>query len=167
MSSQRSRAWVVQEVVVAQSATIRYGKLSAPWKFFSQAASQYEKGRLEAHADSVYPYVKEQSLARFSRKILEIDTTRNDWNLAEPVGLLPLLRKFRSRSASDERDKVFALLGLVRFWRINEMKILLDYHLKGTEVSFATTNSLLASVGSLSVLAGTLRQNERYDSNPS
>jgi hypothetical protein len=99
--------------------------------------------------------------------VLNIETTRNDWNLAKPIGLLPLLRKFRSRSASDERDKIFALLGLVRFWHTNEQKILPDYHLDATEVSFKTTKSLLASVGSLSVLAGTLRSNECCDSNPS
>ncbi|PMD41775.1 hypothetical protein L207DRAFT_633096 [Hyaloscypha variabilis F] len=162
-----SRAWVVQEVVVAQSATIRYGAISAPWKFFSLAASQYEKARLEANADSAYPYLREQSLARFSRMVLEIETTRNDWNLGKPVGLLPLLRKFRSRSSSDERDKIFALLGLVRFWRTNEQKILPDYHLDAITVSLKTTKSLLASFGSLFVLAGTLRSNECCDSNPS
>jgi len=77
---------------------------------------------------------------------LEIETTRNDWNMAEPLGLLSLLRKFRSRSASDERDKVFALLGLVKFWRNNEKKILPDYHLDAIKVSFETTKNLLASV---------------------
>jgi hypothetical protein len=130
--------------------------------FFSRAASQYEKDRLAANADSIYPYLKEQSLARFSRMTLEIETTRNDWNMAEPVGLLPLLRKFRSRSASDERDKVFALLSLVRFWRINEKKIP-NYHLDAIKVSFETTKNLLASVGSLSVLAGTLRYSKYYE----
>jgi hypothetical protein len=158
---------VVQEIVVAQSATIRYGKLSAPWKLFSQAASQYEKARLAANADSNYPYLKEQSLTRFSRMISEIETTRNDWNMIAPVGLLPLLGKFRSRSASDERDKVFALLGLVRFWHINEKKISPDYHLDAIKVSFETTKNLLASYGSLSVLAGTLRESEHHDNNPS
>lgn len=153
--------------MVTQSATIRYGAISAPWKVFSLAASQYEKARLEANADSAYPYLKEQSLARFSRMVLKIETTRNDWNMAKPIGLLPLLRKFRSRLASDERDKIFALLGLVSFWRTNEQKILPDYHLDAIKVSFQTTKSLLASVGSLSVLAGTLRSNECCDSNPS
>lgn len=99
--------------------------------------------------------------------VLNIETTRNDWNLAKPIGLLPLLRKFRSRLASDERDKIFALLGLVSFWRTNEQRILPDYHLDAIQVSFQTTKSLLASFGSLSVLAGTLRANECCDSNPS
>lgn len=154
-------------MVVARRATIRYGKLSAPWEIFSQAASQYEKARLEANADSTYPYLKAQSLVRFSRMVLEIETTRNDWNRTAPVGLISLLRKFRSRSASDERDKVFAFLGLVRFWRINEKKIAPDYHLNAITVSFETTKSLLESVGRLSVLAGTLRSSECCDDNPS
>lgn len=128
---------------------------------------QYEKGRLEAHADSVYPYLEQQSLLQFSHKILEIETTRNEWHSVEPLGLLPLLRKFRSRSASDERDKVFALLGLVRFWRVKERQISPDYSLNATNVAFQTTKSMLASYGSLSVLAGTLRRSEHYDSNPS
>lgn len=104
---------------------------------------------------------------QFSHKILEIETTRNEWHSVEPLGLLSLLRKFRSRSASDERDKVFALLGLVRFWRVRERKISPDYSLGAIDVAFQTTKSMLASYGSLSVLAGTLRRSERYDSNPS
>ncbi|KAL2067690.1 hypothetical protein VTL71DRAFT_15786 [Oculimacula yallundae] len=162
-----SRAWIVQEVVVAQHVTIRYGQLSAPWKLFAHAALQYEKGRLETHADSSYPYLEQQSLVQFSQKILEIETTRNEWRSIEPLGLLPLLRKFRSRSALDERDKVFALLGLVRFWRVQERKFSPDYSLSPLVVAFMTTKSMLASYGTLSVLAGTLRPLERSDSNPS
>lgn len=153
--------------MVARRATVRYGQLSAPWKLFALAALQYEKYRLEAHADSVYPYLEQQSLSLFASKIMEIESTRNEWHSVAPLGLLPLLRKFRSRSASDERDKIFALLGLVRFWRVREWKISPNYKLSPTLVAFATTKSMLASYGSLSVLAGTLRRSERYDSNPS
>jgi hypothetical protein len=135
--------------------------------FRAHAALRYEKGRLGAHADSIYPHLKQRSLLQFSNKILEIETTRNQWRSVEPLGLLPLLRKFRSRSASDERDKVFALLGLVRFWRFRERQISPDYNLSAIDVAFQTTKSMLASYGSLSVLAGTLRRSERYDSNPS
>lgn len=115
----------------------------------------------------MYPYLEQQSLRQFSQKILEIETTRNEWHSIEPTGLLPLLRKFRSRSATDERDRVFALLGLVRFWRVKERSFAPDYSLTTKDVAFQTTKSLLASYGSVSVLAGTLRESERHDTNPS
>ncbi|KAI0474994.1 heterokaryon incompatibility protein-domain-containing protein [Xylariaceae sp. FL0804] len=151
------RVWVVQEVVVATRATMYYGKMSAPWSFFSKAAMNFEKSRRATNVDSMYAYVTDGwTLRRFSRLVAAIESTRREWELVEPTVLLPLIRKFRSRQASDARDKVFALLGLVRFWAGGK-RILPDYGHEVTTTYFETAKFLISSVESLSVLAGTLR----------
>jgi hypothetical protein len=132
---------------------------------FSRAAMAYEKSRLTTNLDSVYPYITGQDLMHFSRIVSDIEMTREDWGRVQPIGLLPLLRRFRSRFASDERDKVFALLGLVRFWGRRQLKISPDYDLNTSTVFLGTTRSLLASVESLSVLAGTLQHDVSDRSN--
>ncbi|KAI1506014.1 heterokaryon incompatibility protein-domain-containing protein [Biscogniauxia marginata] len=152
------RVWVVQEVVVAKKAMIYYGQLSAPWEFFSGAAAQFENSRRVANVDSIYPYLTDgETMAQFSRLVTDIDSTRKEWELVEPIVLLSLLRKFRSRQASDARDKVFALLGLVRFWGRGK-PVSPDYSHDTTSTFISTTKMLMSSIASLSVLAGTLRQ---------
>ncbi|KAF4965572.1 hypothetical protein FSARC_6657 [Fusarium sarcochroum] len=162
------RIWVVQETVVARKATIYYSKLSAPWSMFSDAAIEYDRTQLLGNVNSVYPYLHDgQPLTHFSRIVTEIETTRRLWHNIQPTSLLPLLRKFRARSATDQRDKVFALLGLVRHW-LRGPRVVPDYLLESRQVFWDTTTTLIQANGSLSILAGTLQPNSmQWDSNPS
>lgn len=94
------------------------------------------------------------TLSCFYRQISEIDATRASWNAVEPSALLPLLRKFRNRGASDQRDKVFALLGLVRYWGGSE-PLVPDYDDRLSVVFLEATKHLIRSHKSLAVLSGT------------
>lgn len=110
------RIWVVQEVVVvAKSATVCYSNISIPWESFARAASCYETRQISDNSlgsTSDIPYLG--PLQSFSRVIIEMERTRWNWASSyEPLALLPALRKFIARDASDKRDKVFALVGLV------------------------------------------------------
>ncbi|KAI5917018.1 heterokaryon incompatibility protein-domain-containing protein [Camillea tinctor] len=161
------RVWVVQEVVVAKKATIYYGQLSAPWEFFSGAAAQFEASRRTTNVDSMYPYLTDgETISQFSRLVTDIDSTRKEWMLIEPIVLLSLLRKFRSRQASDARDKVFALLGLVRFWGRGK-PVSPDYSHDIASTFISTAKMLISSISSLSVLAGTLRRPDVAANTPS
>lgn len=152
------RIWVVQETVVAKKATIYYGQLSAPWTMFSHAAIGYDKTHLLRNADSVYPYLYNgQPLMHFSRIVIEIESTRRLWLKVQPTTLLPLLRKFRARHATDGRDKVFALLGLVRHWAGVD-RIIPDYGMEASQVFRETTITAIQATKSLSILAGTLQR---------
>lgn len=93
-------------------------------------------------------------LARFHRQINEIDTTKRDWNAFEPSALLPLLRKFRNRDATDKADKVFALVGLVNFWG-QGAPLTPDYRLRPSKVYWETSKRLIRSSKTLAVLSGT------------
>jgi len=141
--------------------------MSAPWVMFSRAALEYDRTQLLSRANSVYPYLRDgRPLAHFARTVLEVESTRRLWEGVN-TSLLPLLRDFRSRDATDERDKVFALIGLVRNWG-RGIKVNPDYSMKPDRVLWETTTRLIAGTRSLSVLAGTLQQNSsKWALNPS
>jgi hypothetical protein len=147
---------VVQETVVAQKATIRYSNISAPLTMFSYAAMNYSRSRLNDNLDSGLLHNTQDPFVNFYRIIISIDSTRQDWLQYQPTSLLSLLRKFRLREASDERDKVFALLNLVRHWGPNG-PLRPDYSLQPGEVWFKVTKDIITSSGCLDVLAGTLQ----------
>ena len=147
---------MVQETVVAQKATVRYSNISAPWTMFSYAATNYSRSRLKDNLDSAMIHNTRDPFVDFYRVITSIDSTRQEWLRYHPTPLLSLLRKFRSRKASDERDKVFALLNLVRHWGWNG-PLRPDYSLQPGEVWFKVTRDIITSSGCLDVLAGTLQ----------
>lgn len=124
-----------------------------PWEVFSRAASQISRHSVEmlgpTPARTYGP-----ALSSFHRQISEIDATRASWRAVEPSALLPLLRKFRNRGASDRRDKVFALLGLVKYWGGSE-PLVPDYDHRLSVVFLETTKHLIRSHKSLAVLSGT------------
>ncbi|KAL9106013.1 MAG: hypothetical protein Q9227_008921 [Pyrenula ochraceoflavens] len=73
--------------------------------------------------------------------------------LGHSIEFLSVLRKFRSREASDSRDKVFAVLGIVS--QSDENPLTPDYSLDSEEVFRRTTIQLISKMQSLSALAGT------------
>jgi hypothetical protein len=93
---------------------------------------------------------------RFSDFVLRIEETRLCHHSSlDNVTLLDLLWKFRPLQATDERDKVFALLGLTTDWQ-NLPASKPDYRSDAATIFTQTTWSNLKRAGSLSVLAGDL-----------
>lgn len=150
--NQWTRIWVVQETVVASRAVVYYNNISMPWDIFSRAASQISRHSVEMLGPTA-ARTYGPTLSRFHRQISEIDGTRDSWSAVEPSALLPLLRKFRNRGASDPRDKVLALLGLVKYWG-GSAPLVPDYDHILSVVSLETTKHLIRSHKSLGVLSG-------------
>jgi hypothetical protein len=147
--------WVVQETVVVTRARVYYGSISAPWAMLARVAIAYEKDRLTTSVESMYPYL--QPLAQFARIITEIEGTRlNFKDNTRLTTLLPLLCLFRSRKATDARDKVFALLGLVQYWGQQDDKVHPNYKTHVDWVFWKPAVSLIKNTNSLDVLLGTL-----------
>ncbi|KAJ8118045.1 hypothetical protein ONZ43_g4070 [Nemania bipapillata] len=145
------RIWVVQETVVAKSPVLYYGNMCAPWRLFALAAVEYDA-------------------CRFTRVIMEIESTRRGWRELAPMVPLTVLRKFRSRLATDPRDKVFAVLGLIRSWGTEmsgqAMKgISPDYTIQDSQLFLKATELLIRNTRSLATLAGTLQQGLRSTGN--
>lgn len=121
---------------------------------FCRAAEQLHKSQQNCHLDSMYPYLTEgQPLSDFARLVSDIESTRMVWRSRTPLVALQLLRKFRSRKASDPKDKVFALLGLVQYWGRSQ-PLAADYSHSIESTFLGTMMMLISSTESLSVLAG-------------
>jgi len=148
-----SRTWVLQETIVATQAVVYYGNLSAPWGMFAGAAAAYSGKKLANSIESAYPYIR--SLSRFSSTVGEIESVRSAWlDKARLVTLLTLLRRFRTRHATDPRDKVYALLGVVQSWEGQE-RLIPDYGLDVQQVFQRTTVTVIKLTQSLEALIGT------------
>ncbi|KAF4457094.1 hypothetical protein F53441_882 [Fusarium austroafricanum] len=93
-----------------------------------------------------------------SKQIFEIERLRMEWNDRKVTTLLSLLQEFSSRKATDDRDKVFALLGLA-----SDIKTIKpDYALSTVQVYRLTVIDLIKYNGSLTALSGDMkRKNSR------
>ncbi|OCL03161.1 hypothetical protein AOQ84DRAFT_255541, partial [Glonium stellatum] len=93
------RVWVLQEIALAQYATIFCGTMSVNWgsltSFMSRKSTEFDKGSFE----SILPTV-------FQLRTTSIKT----WSHAR---LLDLLVASRACQSTDPRDKIYALLSLL------------------------------------------------------
>ena len=144
---------------MSRIASVYYGELSLPWTTVVQAAANFASELvthpMEGFGGGEISQMRDP-LVEFSRTVLQIETTRAEWMSARPATLLSLLRTFRSRESTDSRDKVFALLGLVKAWERSDPMIP-DYARSTAEVLWMTTVKIIVSTQSLSVLEGTIQ----------
>jgi hypothetical protein len=152
------RIWVIQEVVVPKTVSMVYGANVAPWDMFVDAA-HWESRNRSSPAPFSFPQEYSTVLAWFSRVILDIERNRELWRDRKESSLLPLLRRFSGRKASDDRDKVYALLCLAR----NQTSIVPNYSLDVPAVFQNTVLDIIRTTRSLAVFAGDLGGKDRQD----
>ena len=138
------RIWVVQEMVVSKRAFIHYGPVSAPWEMFVAALPQISTTSFPPDSTKVLTY--------FTRQVRDFERLRSEWHSRGGAPLLSLLQGFSSRRASDERDKVFALLGLVT--ESQQGLVQPDYGAEVSEVYRSTALALVNDSGTLSIWNG-------------
>ncbi|KAI0150158.1 heterokaryon incompatibility protein-domain-containing protein [Xylariaceae sp. FL1272] len=162
------RIWVVQETVVTQHPTIYYANMCVPWRMFAFAAVGYDQSRVRSAREALSGQLDSAlALMQFTRAIMEIESTRRSWASNAPMQPLMLLRKFRSRLATDSRDKIFAVLGIIRSWGKDKEGLPLpaivpDYTMRETDLFFVATELLIRNTRSLAVLTGTLQRGTTY-----
>ncbi|KAH8786364.1 heterokaryon incompatibility protein-domain-containing protein [Hyaloscypha sp. PMI_1271] len=151
-----SRIWVVQETVLAPVASLIYGPIQISWHMFGTTTKNYENHQLSycANALAKLPENDKEILSDFSRRVLIIELIRLSWIRGQPITLLNLLWKFRERAETDPKDKVFALLGLVRSWD-GCKPFLADYNFSIFQVFRQVTLDTILGTQSLDVLMGT------------
>ncbi|OJD30789.1 heterokaryon incompatibility protein [Diplodia corticola] len=150
-----NRMWTVQEVVVPKEVLVIYGCCVTNWKTFVQAATRY------SHQSSLLPWEYSNILDGFSHTVLQIENMRSSWVSGGRKGtpLLSLLRNFTHRKATDDRDRVYALLGLAQA----PLPIDPDYTLDVPEVYKNTTLGIIKRTGSLNILNGDIGRKDRQD----
>ncbi|KAI1356565.1 heterokaryon incompatibility protein-domain-containing protein, partial [Xylaria sp. FL0043] len=142
------RIWVVQEVAISRKISICYGNVTAPWEMFVQAA---QPAVLEYYCETceIDPqYSKVLSL--FNTRISDIESLRVEWHVNESTDLLSLIHRFSDRKATNELDKVYALLGL----STQKHLVPTNYSLPISELYERTAIALIKSHGNLAALSG-------------
>lgn len=157
MSPWWGRIWIVQEVVLASHVRVQCGNVTAPWEMFAQAA------RSSALAPNITTILKDDGVIfrGFAGIVTDIDHRREAWRGQTPSrgNFLSILREFSSRRASDDRDKVYALLTLAE----GLTSIVPDYDLDTPEVFTNTIKDVIRTDSTLHGLCGDLGRKSRRD----
>lgn len=108
-----TRTWVVQEIVLARKAVLMHGEYSLSWDVFATAWKYWDEHSKSCCADCV------STLSEPDYTLLH----QLDWQVPDFVdmrqqktsetSLLRLLQGFRGRKATDGRDKIYGMLGLI------------------------------------------------------
>jgi hypothetical protein len=132
------RMWVVQELGASNNASILgYGK-SVDWESFLRAV-YFLNYSLAAPVNNI-------------RKLTGLEKIRQGWNNGKRQPLRDLIRECRYRNATDPRDKIFSLLGMMG----DTMNTFLmpDYTKSVSEVYANATFHFIEQSGSLDPLCG-------------
>jgi hypothetical protein len=142
------RVWIIQEVVVSKDVNMICGSRKALWSIFIKAASLLINVRV--------PWLN----LKGCRRIRRMQQYKDDPPIVTTAALLILER---SALATDDREHIFALLGLAAKYgnvsnRQNRASISVDYTLSTAEVYLYTALYLAKSSGTLEFLgaAGSL-----------
>ena len=152
-----SRIWVVQEAITGQLVTVMYGNVSMPWYMLLNASSTHEERDATEYPDFVSR--DDLKVLGLLSRVLDLWRFRMRWKDDGGVSLLSLLRHFSSREASDNRDKIYALLGLCNADNIVKP----DYSLDDREAFILATFRVLKMEKSLSALSGNLARKNKQD----
>jgi len=150
------RIWVVQETVLARGATAMYSNVTIPWNLFTKAArlSRIHKvtccDKVTSSLSKYDEDATEKSLfATYAATSLQIRERRN-----EKLSLRDIMRRVHLHEATDIRDEVFGILGLVTDWQ-GISPIVPDYSLPSKEVFAQAIIGDIHGTGSLISLVGT------------
>jgi hypothetical protein len=138
----------VQESVLARKAVIYCGGMTAPWGMFASAAKAYLCDRPQTDLLRI----TYDPLLSLSRLVLQIESARIAVVQRRPMPPLQVLRQFHSRTATDPRDKVLGLLGIMD----NAQGPLVPPNYKWTksQIYMLVAVNILSSAADLSFLAG-------------
>lgn len=139
------RMWVVQELGVADLADIIYGGSSLPWDEFLQVLCYL-------HYSCKLPLLNIQMLT-------SLEKIRHGWVESQRFPLYTLIRNCSYRQASDPRDKIYALYGLMGD-RMNDL-LQPDYTKPIAEVFATTTQYFILQNKSLDPICGWQTQGRR------
>jgi Heterokaryon incompatibility protein (HET) len=144
-----NRIWTVQEVVLPDIATMVYGTISAPWTMFSHAWSAFTE-----HANTCCPELfltmdenELNIIFMLYDKVAEIQAVKSDL-MQGKTDLFGLFYMFSGRKATDPRDKVFGMLGMMHS-ASEQSFINPDYSLTRSQVYEAATLEIIRSTKSL------------------
>lgn len=105
-----SRAWIIQEIILAKKINICWGEHVFPWKNLDRIFNDL---RTENGRHDLIPILSSPATTIFGFK--------SEWE--KPIPLIKLLDTFRYQKSIDVRDKIYAFLGLAS----EDSKVDVDY----------------------------------------
>ena len=96
------RVWVIQEITVASKARVSFGDFHMPWEDVARLLSMLREELLQSNRRLEQSFLSAVHLLDF----------RNLFLSRKPVDLLEAIHMTGQALATDQRDKIFALLGL-------------------------------------------------------
>jgi hypothetical protein len=149
-----NRIWVVQETVLPTKLSVICGSYLVPWHVLVNAAdSLYNYDLILRGSVLSLPSKYESTFRNIYTKVLELETLRGIRSHGRDMGVLELLWTYRHRQATDPRDHVFALYGLLP-GHFAVARIIPDYSIDTRETFIGVTLNMIATTGSLDILVG-------------
>ncbi|KAM0253630.1 hypothetical protein ACHAQJ_007205 [Trichoderma viride] len=143
-----TRCWILQEVCLAKQAVLLCGTEALDWDIFYVGFAitiVISKQGLRGRPEQIY-----------RTALLLIGMMRpkfNDPNSPyQGVGLLWLLRKVLPLSATDARDKIYAILGLLGEAESQELNLIPDYTLSAEECYQKASLAIMSQMKNLDIL---------------
>jgi hypothetical protein len=109
-----ARIWTVQEAIFPTDSEILWGPLSVPWHALRQAAHHLVQGHPDRH--SIHRRIfnkKNDGSGWLTAPVIWLVLAQRDLEYQRPSPLFMLWR-FRYRLATDPRDKIYAVPGLIK-----------------------------------------------------
>jgi hypothetical protein len=129
----------------------------------SDASVSFEHHRATCCSEKI-ELLEVETILRFNETVMQIVKAQRLWQGKQKTSLLTLLHLFRNRNATDNRDKVYALLSLVTDWG-NSEPIAPDYSVKTLELHRKVISNLLEKIPLLYTLScSTTREKSRVHS---
>lgn len=149
------RLWVIQEVVVAKSATLICGQHSASYSDF---LSWHRLINIDEHPSALAL----RAVCRSSAHLNSVNMAMFADNSADPLfTIFHILQRNRYLEATDPRDKIFGLLGLSKSFK--DILPSPDYNQTPTKLFVEVTARFLSRSKSLYILTGATNANNSLD----
>jgi hypothetical protein len=158
-----TRIWIVQEITLPRSATVVYGSMNCPWGILVDAGAALQNHAYSCCREKCNEFSDELQvvLSRFSLNVRLLDEIRTWRSNGTELDLFSLLRQNFHREATDSRDKVYGVLGLVSSPRdVSSVKP--DYRKSTREVYEEVTMHLFKATASLFVWTADATRNAKF-----
>ncbi|KAL8992894.1 MAG: hypothetical protein Q9169_006759, partial [Polycauliona sp. 2 TL-2023] len=146
-SSWFTRMWIVQEALLARNLTLHFGTAYLDWDIFENVMMLMQAINTAIR----YPMTGRESFVKYAWPLIEV---RDHWlrsksHSFEPSSVTYYMHQFRRRGCKDDRDRVFALLGLLG--ENTGLDVVADYSKSVTQIytEFAVSRLKLGNLGLL------------------
>lgn len=151
-----SRAWVIQETILARNSTVIYGETVAPLDMVERGASLISVHIMRCCREffNNLPIGHQELLQTADKHGAALEGIRHDYEsfkVSQADQLQRFLYMTRLRQASDGRDKVYSLLGLIQH-QPDPIGFVPDYSLRLSQVYARTGLQLIRHFNNLDIL---------------